>query len=104
MFMLISERRRQRDNPRDDYKPNMNADRGRPRCMACVAQYEGGTEGSARSEHLRFNKNARNRLQKFNEAAGSKVVGRLRRALYGTRGAPMSWSDHLGDTMEGIGC
>ena len=42
--------------------------------MACVAQQEGGTEQSARSEHLRFNTNhAWNRVQKFSEAAGSKV-------------------------------
>ena len=32
------------------------------------------------------------------------VVGRLKRALYGTRDAPMIWSDHLRDTMSSISC
>ena len=31
------------------------------------------------------------------------VVGRLKRALYGTRCAPMMWSDHLRHSMADIG-
>ena len=32
------------------------------------------------------------------------VAGRLKRALYGTRDAPMIWSDHLRYAMANIGC
>ena len=34
---------------------------------------------------------------------GGKSIGRLKRSLYGTRDAPMIWSDHLRETLEEIG-
>ena len=37
-------------------------------------------------------------------SASGRFVGKLERAMYGTRNAPMIWQEHLRETLVGMKC